>query len=115
MNLLDPQSLVGKLILLFPIVICIFSTLLIKISDGEFISGFNNLEEFEKKELKESGYVKKTIYLSLAINLPLLLVFLLSFFIKDINLFNKIIIIGWILFTLILFSGLFVISRTSKK
>lgn len=91
MNLINPNEIGTKIILLIPIIICFSIAVAISKTDGNIIAGFNTLSEEKKEELRQQGYVEKTQKMTYAISVPLLISFVLSFIIKNEEIFNNVI------------------------
>ena len=116
MNLADPQDIIVKIVvLLIPIILCLFSLYMIDKTNGNIIAGFNTMEEEKKKELIRKGYLFKVKKMLLIMILPLLIAFLSSFFIKDIELYNDILMGAWGLFGIITILGIVVVNYSMRK
>ena len=116
MNLADPQDIIVKIVvLLIPIILCLFSLYMIDKTNGNIIAGFNTMEEEKKKELIRKGYMSKVKKMLLIMILPLLIAFLSSFFIKDIELYNDILMGAWGLFGIITILGIVVVNYSMRK
>ncbi len=116
MNLADPQDIIVKIVvLLIPIILCLFSLYMIDKTNGNIIAGFNTMEEEKKKELIRKGYLSKVKKMLLIMILPLLIAFLSSFFIKDIELYNDILMGAWGLFGIITILGIVVVNYSMRK
>ena len=116
MNLADPQDIIVKIVvLLIPIILCLFSLYMIDKTNGNIIAGFNTMEEEKKKELIRKGYLSKVKKMLLIMILPLLIAFLSSFFVKDIELYNDILMGAWGLFGIITILGIVVVNYSMRK
>ncbi len=116
MNLADPQDIIVKIVvLLIPIILCLFSLYMIDKTNGNIIAGFNTMEEEKKKELIRKGYLFKVKKMLLIMILPLLIAFLSSFFVKDIELYNDILMGAWGLFGIITILGIVVVNYSMRK
>ncbi len=116
MNLADPQDIIVKIVvLLIPIILCLFSLYMIDKTNGNIIAGFNTMEEEKKKELIRKGYLSKVKKMLLIMILPLLIAFLSSFFVKDIELYNDILMGAWGLFGVITILGIVVVNYSMRK
>ncbi|MBS4872071.1 MAG: DUF3784 domain-containing protein [Peptoniphilus sp. oral taxon 375] len=116
MNLADPQDIIVKIVvLLIPIILCLFSLYMIGKTNGNIIAGFNTMEEEKKKELIRKGYLSKVKKMLLIMILPLLIAFLSSFFVKDIDLYNDILMGAWGLFGIITILGIVVVNYSMRK
>ena len=116
MNLADPQDIIVKIVvLLIPIILCLFSLYMIDKTNGNIIAGFNTMEEEKKKELIRKGYLSKVKKMLLIMILPLLIAFLSSFFVKNIKLYNDILMGAWVLFGIITILGIVVVNYSVRK
>ena len=116
MNLADPQDIIVKIVvLLIPIILCLFSLYMIDKTNGNIIAGFNTMEEEKKKELIRKGYLSKVKKMLLIMILPLLIAFLSSFFVKDIELYNDILMGAWGLFGIITILGIVVVNYSMRR
>ena len=116
MNLANPQDIIVKIVvLLIPIILCLFSLYMIDKTNGNIIAGFNTMEEEKKKELIRKGYLSKVKKMLLIMILPLLIAFLSSFFVKDIELYNDILMGAWGLFGVITILGIVVVNYSMRK
>ena len=116
MNLANPQDIIVKIVvLLIPIILCLFSLYMIDKTNGNIIAGFNTMEEEKKKELIRKGYLSKVKKMLLIMILPLLIAFLSSFFVKDIELYNDILMGAWGLFGIITILGIVVVNYSMRK
>ncbi|MDD7383765.1 MAG: DUF3784 domain-containing protein [Peptoniphilaceae bacterium] len=93
MNLADPRNITVKIILLIPIILCLFSLYAINKTNGNVIAGFNIMKPEKKEELIKKGYIFKVKKMILIMCIPLVIAFLCSFFVKDINTFNDILMV----------------------
>ena len=116
MNLADPQDIIVKIVvLLIPIILCLFSLYMIDKTNGNIIAGFNTMKEEKKKELIRKGYLSKVKKMLLIMILPLLIAFLSSFFVKDIELYNDILMGAWGLFGIITILGIVVVNYSMRR
>ena len=110
MNLADPKDITVKIVLLIPIILTLFSSYMIDKTNGNIIAGFNTMEQKQKDDLIKKGYILKVKKMILIMCIPLIIAFLCSFFISNIQLFNAILIIAWILFGVITVLGIFIVN-----
>ena len=115
MNYMNPQDTMAKIILILPVLLCLITVFGIKKTDGRIIAGFNALSEAKKKELKDKGYIDKTVKMTIFMTVPLFVAFISSFIVTDIKLFNTIITISWGIFIVILIAGIIMINLSMKK
>lgn len=113
MNLMDPKTTIAKIILLIPIILCLLSIYGVEKTNGNIIAGFNTMEQKQKDDLIKKGYILKVKKMILIMCIPLIIAFLCSFFISNIQLFNAILIIAWILFGVITVLGIFIVNYLS--
>ncbi|MDD7304967.1 MAG: DUF3784 domain-containing protein [Peptoniphilaceae bacterium] len=79
------------------------------------MAGFNTMEEEKKEELIRKGYISKVKKMILIISIPLAITFLSSFFVKDIKLYNDILMGAWGLFGIITILGIVVVNYSIRK
>ncbi|MDY6018109.1 MAG: DUF3784 domain-containing protein [Anaerococcus sp.] len=84
-------------------------------TNGNIIAGFNTMEEEKKEELIRKGYISKVKKMILIISIPLAITFLSSFFVKDIKLYNDILMGAWGLFGIITILGIVVVNYSIRK
>ena len=114
MNLADPNDIIVKIVLLIPIILTLFTSYLIDKTNGNIIAGFNTMEDEKKEQLIRKGYLAKVKKMTYVMVLPLIIAFLSSFFVKNIRLFNDILIGTWVLFGLITVLGIVVVNYTVR-
>ncbi len=115
MNLIDPRSIIAKVYLLIPILLCLLTIYGIEKTKGNIIAGFNTMEQTKKDDLIKKGYLSKVKKMIVVMCIPLVIAFLCSFFVNDIQLFNYIVMIAWILFAVITILGVFFVNHSVSK
>lgn len=115
MNLADPGDIHVRIILLIPIIICLLSLYGVHKTNGNIMAGFNSMEPEKKEEFIRKGYVSKVKKMILIMCLPLVGAFLSSFFVKDIQVYNDILLGAWILFAIITIVGIVVVNYSMKN
>lgn len=115
MDLMDPRDIKVKLILLLPIILCLIILFLVDKTKGNIIAGFNFMEEDKKDDLIKRGYLRKVKIMIFIMCLPLVFAFLSSFFLSDIELFDKIIMNAWGVFAIITILGIIVVNYSMRK
>lgn len=115
MNLADPGDIYVRIILLIPIIICLFTFYGVDKTNGNVIAGFNSMEPEKKEEFIRKGYLSKVKKMILIMCLPLVVAFLSSFFVKDIQVYNDILMGAWILFAIITIVGIVVVNYSMKN
>nr|WP_321138738.1 DUF3784 domain-containing protein [Peptoniphilus sp.] len=115
MNLADPRDITVKIILLIPIILCLFSFYTIDKTKGNNIAGFNSMKQEEKEELMRKGYLSKVKKMILIMCIPLVIAFLCSFFVDDIRIYNDILMGAWILFAIITILGIVVVNYSMRS
>ena len=115
MNLADPKDITVKIFLLIPIILCLFSSYMIDKTSGNIIAGFNTMEEYKKEELIRKGYLSKVKKMTFIMSIPLVIAFFSSFFVKNIKLYNDILMGAWGLFGIITILGIVVVNYSVRK
>ena len=115
MNLADPKDITVKIVLLIPIILTLFSSYMIDKTNGNIIAGFNTMEEDKKEELIRKGYLSKVKKMTFIMSIPLVIAFLSSFFVKNIKLYNDILMGAWVLFGIITILGIVVVNYSVRK
>lgn len=115
MNLADPKDITVKIVLLIPIILTLFSSYMIDKTNGNIIAGFNTMEEEKKEELIRKGYLSKVKKMTFIMSIPLVIAFLSSFFVKNIKLYNDILMGAWVLFGIITILGIVVVNYSVRK
>ena len=115
MNLADPKDITVKIVLLIPIILTLFSSYMIDKTNGNIIAGFNTMEEDKKEELIRKGYLSKVKKMTFIMSIPLVIAFLSSFFVKNIKLYNDILMGSWVLFGIITIIGIVVVNYYVRK
>lgn len=115
MNLADPKDITVKIVLLIPIILTLFSSYMIDKTNGNIIAGFNTMEEDKKEQLIKKGYLSKVKKMTFIMSIPLVIAFLSSFFVKNIKIYNDILMGAWGLFGIITILGIVVVNYSVKK
>lgn len=115
MNLADPRDIAVKIVVLIPIILCLFSLYMIDKTNGNVIAGFNTMKQEKKEELIKKGYLSKVKKMILIMCLPLVIAFLCGFFVKDIEIYNSILMGAWILFAIITILGIVIVNYSMKS
>ncbi len=115
MNLADPGDIYVRIIILIPIITCLLSLYGVHKTNGNIMAGFNNMEAEKKEEFIRKGYVSKVKKMILIMCLPLVGAFLSSFFVKDIQVYNDILLGAWILFGIITILGIVVVNHSMRS
>lgn len=115
MNLADPNDIIVKIVLLIPIILTLFTSYLIDKTNGNIIAGFNTMEDEKKEQLISKGYLSKVKKMTYVMVLPLVIAFLSSFFVKNIKLFNDILIDTWGLFGLITILEIVIVNYSVRE
>lgn len=115
MNLMDPKDITVKIILLIPIILCLLSLYGIDKTNGNVIAGFNSMQQEKKEELIKKGYLSKVKKMILIMCVPLVIAFLCSFFVNDIQIYNYILMGAWILFAVVTILGIVVVNYSVRN
>lgn len=114
MNLADSSDITFKIILLIPIILCLFIFYLVDKTNGNIIAGFNTMQQDKKEELIKKGYLSKVKKMILIMCLPLIIAFVCSFFVKDIYTYNDILMSAWGLFGIITILGIVIVNYSMR-
>ena len=115
MHLADPGDIKLKVFLLIPVILCLIIFFLVEKTKGNIIAGFNLMDEEKKEDLIKRGYLKKVKVMILIMCLPLVFAFLFSFFVSDIELFDKIIMNAWGIFAIITILGIILVNYSMRN
>ena len=115
MNLADPKDITVKIVLLIPIILTLFSSYMIDKTNGNIIAGFNTMEEDKKEQLIKKGYLSKVKKMTFIMSIPLVIAFLSNFFVKNIKIYNDILMGAWGVFGIITILGIVVVNYSVRK
>lgn len=115
MHLANPVDIKLKVFLLIPVILCLIILFLVDKTNGNIIAGFNLMEEEKKEDLIKRGYLKKVKVMILTMCLPLVFAFLSSFFVSDMELFDKIMMKAWGIFAIITILGIILVNNSMRN